>query len=156
MLKKLRKMLGSVFNPSSPKEQAKEHVAQVKPSPKFGRTVYTSKSLEEAEKDAGEKLYKMANGVYINQATNDFIKSEEIPVIEDEMIDVFIRTEIEEGDGDVLAAVWSETDATLIILSKTANPKEFRYLVLNFSGENYSRAKQGGIFFNEDMGNFVV
>lgn len=118
----------------------------------LGRITYTSKSHDEAESEAGEKLYKISDGVYVNQTTYDLIQSEEKPDVKELKTNPFTRLEVEMSD--TLATVWSHTTTDLITLAKTESEKKFDYSILKFSGIDYEISKQGVIDVSENIGEF--
>ncbi|GEM_PF-4659781 len=83
---------------------------------KYGRTIYSSKPQSQLEAEAGEKLFKISDGVYINQVTKDFIESEETPDITNDVLHNFDSIFLKKQD--YLATTWHPSKLILIAVYK--------------------------------------
>lgn len=83
-------------------------------SPRYGRTIYSSQPQTELEAEAGEKLFKISEGVYVNQVTHDLIQSEHHPVVHEELSSEFTSGDYEKAG--VICAAWHPSKPNLICI----------------------------------------
>ncbi len=126
ILRSLRKILTmsrslSSNTQSSPQVEQKHKTPELtprfgksEPAPQFGKMVYSSKSQAELEAQAGEKLFKVSDGVYVNQATQEFIQSEYQPVIENGSPEEFSSYNFEKSG--IACATWHPNEPKLICI----------------------------------------
>jgi hypothetical protein len=142
--------LGKIVSSSEPQEAIEDQAHQaVKTSPRLGKIVYSSESQEALERASGEKLYKISEGVYVNQVTREDIDSEPKPVIEHESSEPFTSHSYE--NPNILCAVWHPVEPKLICIGG-AEPDTPTCLTLNVDSKGLHVEAETALALKESTG----